>query len=135
MRRAAEIGAVVAREGLEFGVLGREVAIGGQLLALKGLKGVYEEVFLPLYGEHQASNAVCALAAVEALTGGRRPARRRAGTAGVRAGVVAGADGDRAPRIPRWSSTRRTTRRGMQAIDRGACRSRSTSPRSSAWSR
>jgi dihydrofolate synthase/folylpolyglutamate synthase len=73
MRRVADVGAVVAREGLEFGVLAREVAMGGQLLTLRGLKGVYEEVYLPLYGEHQASNAVCALAAVEALTGGDDP--------------------------------------------------------------
>ncbi|HEX4817836.1 MAG TPA: folylpolyglutamate synthase/dihydrofolate synthase family protein [Nonomuraea sp.] len=73
MRRAAEVGAVVAREGLEFGVMRREVAIGGQLLTLRGLKGVYEEVYLPLYGAHQASNAACALAAAEALTGGDDP--------------------------------------------------------------
>ncbi|MET8006892.1 bifunctional folylpolyglutamate synthase/dihydrofolate synthase [Nonomuraea glycinis] len=73
MRRAADEGAVVAREGLEFGVLSREVALGGQLLTLRGLKGVYDEIFLPLYGTHQASNAVCALAAVEALTGGDDP--------------------------------------------------------------
>ncbi|GLW13152.1 dihydrofolate synthase [Microtetraspora sp. NBRC 13810] len=73
MRRAAETGAVVAREGLEFGVLERVVALGGQLLTLRGLKGVYEEVFLPLYGAHQASNAVCALAAAEALTSGDDP--------------------------------------------------------------
>ncbi|WP_192780575.1 bifunctional folylpolyglutamate synthase/dihydrofolate synthase [Nonomuraea africana] len=73
MRRAVEVGAVVAREGLEFGVLSREVALGGQLLTLRGLKGVYEDVYLPLYGAHQASNAVCALAAVEALTGGDDP--------------------------------------------------------------
>ncbi|MBF8187804.1 bifunctional folylpolyglutamate synthase/dihydrofolate synthase [Nonomuraea sp. K274] len=73
MRRAADVGAVVAREGLEFGVLNREVAMGGQLLTLRGLKGVYDEVYLPLYGAHQASNAVCALAAVEALTGGDDP--------------------------------------------------------------
>jgi dihydrofolate synthase/folylpolyglutamate synthase len=73
MRRVADVGAVVAREGLEFGVLSREVAIGGQLLTLRGLKGVYDEIYLPLYGAHQASNAVCALAAVEALTGGDDP--------------------------------------------------------------
>lgn len=73
MRRVVETGAVVAREGLEFGVLHRELAVGGQMLRLKGLKGVYEEVFLPLYGAHQAGNAVCALAAVEALTGGDEP--------------------------------------------------------------
>ncbi|MFF4777789.1 bifunctional folylpolyglutamate synthase/dihydrofolate synthase [Microtetraspora fusca] len=73
MRRAVEVGATVAREGLEFGVLHRELAMGGQLLQLKGLKGVYEEVFLPLYGAHQASNAASALAAVETLTAGEDP--------------------------------------------------------------
>ncbi|RGA02045.1 bifunctional folylpolyglutamate synthase/dihydrofolate synthase [Microbispora triticiradicis] len=73
MRRAAEVGAVVAREGLEFGVLHRELAMGGQMLQLRGLKGVYEDVFLPLYGAHQAGNAAGALAAVEALTAGDDP--------------------------------------------------------------
>ncbi|MFI6291622.1 bifunctional folylpolyglutamate synthase/dihydrofolate synthase [Nonomuraea sp. NPDC050790] len=73
VRRAAEVGAVVAREGLEFGVLNREVAMGGQLLTLRGLKGVYPDVYLPLYGAHQAGNAVTALAAVEALTAGDDP--------------------------------------------------------------
>ncbi|MDP9866157.1 dihydrofolate synthase/folylpolyglutamate synthase [Streptosporangium brasiliense] len=73
LHRAAEVGATVAREGLEFGVLGRELAIGGQLLHLKTLKGTYEEVMLPLYGAHQAGNAACALAAVEALTVGDEP--------------------------------------------------------------
>ncbi len=70
MRRSVEVGATVAREGLEFGVLRRELAMGGQLLDLRGLKGVYEEIMLPLYGAHQASNAANALAAVEALTAG-----------------------------------------------------------------
>ncbi|MGV9330313.1 bifunctional folylpolyglutamate synthase/dihydrofolate synthase [Streptosporangium sandarakinum] len=73
MRRAAEVGATVAREGLEFGVLGRELAVGGQLLHLKSLKGTYDDILLPLYGAHQASNAACALAAVEALTAGSEP--------------------------------------------------------------
>ncbi|GAA0365900.1 folylpolyglutamate synthase/dihydrofolate synthase family protein [Microbispora corallina] len=73
MRRAAETGAVVAREGLEFGVLHRELAMGGQVLQLRGLKGVYEDVFLPLYGAHQASNAAAALAAVETMTAGEDP--------------------------------------------------------------
>ncbi|MEU4832713.1 folylpolyglutamate synthase/dihydrofolate synthase family protein [Streptosporangium sp. NPDC023615] len=73
MRQVAEVGATVAREGLEFGVLSRELAIGGQLLRLKGLKGTYDDVLLPLYGAHQAGNAACALAAAEALTGGDEP--------------------------------------------------------------
>jgi dihydrofolate synthase/folylpolyglutamate synthase len=69
LRRAAEVGATVAREGLEFGVLERRVAVGGQVLSLQGLGGRYEELFLPLHGAHQAQNAACALAAVEAFFG------------------------------------------------------------------
>ncbi|GAA4607386.1 folylpolyglutamate synthase/dihydrofolate synthase family protein [Actinoallomurus liliacearum] len=71
VRRATEVGATVAREGLEFGVLGREMAVGGQLVRLQGLHGVYDEVFLPFFGAHQAGNAACALAAVEAFARGR----------------------------------------------------------------
>ncbi len=70
MRRAVEVGAAVAREGVEFGVLSRELAVGGQQIRLQGLHGVYDEIFLPLFGEHQASNAACALAAVEAFAAG-----------------------------------------------------------------
>ena len=69
IRRAASVGASVAREGTEFGVLGRAVALGGQQLRLRGLSGEYGEIFLPLYGAHQAQNAVLALAAVEAFLG------------------------------------------------------------------
>jgi dihydrofolate synthase/folylpolyglutamate synthase len=70
LRRASEVGATVAREGLEFGVIARDVAVGGQMLSLQGLAGVYEDVFLPLHGAHQAQNAALALAAVEAFLGG-----------------------------------------------------------------
>jgi len=69
LRRSAEMDATVAREGQEFGVLRRAVAVGGQQLVLQGLGGVYDELFLPLYGAHQAQNAACALAAVEAFFG------------------------------------------------------------------
>jgi dihydrofolate synthase/folylpolyglutamate synthase len=72
LRRAVEVDATVAREGLEFGVLNRAVAVGGQLLTLQGLGGEYDEVFLPLFGAHQAHNAACALAAVEAFLGAGR---------------------------------------------------------------
>lgn len=69
LRRAVEVDAAVAREGSEFRVLRRQIAIGGQQLELQGLGGVYEDVFLPLHGEHQARNASLALAAVEAFFG------------------------------------------------------------------
>ena len=67
VRHAAEVGARVAREGLEFGVTSREVAVGGQQVAVKGLTGGYEDLFLPLFGAYQAGNAAVAIAAVEAF--------------------------------------------------------------------
>jgi folylpolyglutamate synthase/dihydropteroate synthase len=69
LERVSLVGATVAREGFEFGVLARELALGGQQLTLQGLRGTYDDVFLPLFGAHQASNAACALAAVEAFAG------------------------------------------------------------------
>jgi dihydrofolate synthase/folylpolyglutamate synthase len=69
LARCAEVEAAVAREGMEFGVLSREFAVGGQRLKLQGLGGVYDEIFLPLHGAHQATNAAVALAAVEAFFG------------------------------------------------------------------
>ncbi|MGI5215597.1 bifunctional folylpolyglutamate synthase/dihydrofolate synthase [Plantactinospora sp. CA-290183] len=69
LERCAEVGATIAREGGEFGVLRRAVAVGGQVLSLQGLGGVYDEVFIPLHGAHQAQNAAIALAAVEAFLG------------------------------------------------------------------
>jgi dihydrofolate synthase/folylpolyglutamate synthase len=79
--------AAVAREGSEFAVLNRQIAIGGQLLELQGLSGVYSEVFLPLHGEHQAHNAVVALAAVEAFFGAG--ADRQLDIDAIRAGFAA----------------------------------------------
>jgi dihydrofolate synthase / folylpolyglutamate synthase len=69
LERCAEVGATIAREGSEFGVLRRAVAVGGQVLSLQGLGGLYEEVFVPMHGAHQAQNAAVALAAVEAFLG------------------------------------------------------------------
>ncbi|WP_067602066.1 bifunctional folylpolyglutamate synthase/dihydrofolate synthase [Nocardiopsis listeri] len=68
LRHAAEVGATVAREGLEFGVTSREVAVGGQQIVVKGLTGTYDNLFLPLFGEYQAGNAAVAIAAVEAFS-------------------------------------------------------------------
>lgn len=71
LQAAAERGARVLREGVDIEVVDRQVAVGGQLLALRGTGAVYQDVFLPLYGEHQAHNALLALVAVESLlTGG-----------------------------------------------------------------
>ncbi len=69
MQRAAGVGATVLREGEDFGVADRLVALGGQQIDLQGVTGRYDEIFLPLHGAHQARNAGYALAAVEAFTG------------------------------------------------------------------
>ncbi|MBB2948145.1 dihydrofolate synthase/folylpolyglutamate synthase [Actinoplanes lutulentus] len=69
LERCADMGATLAREGSEFGVVERTQAVGGQVLTLQGLGGIYDEIFLPLFGAHQAQNAALALAAVEAFLG------------------------------------------------------------------
>ncbi|WP_319451755.1 MULTISPECIES: bifunctional tetrahydrofolate synthase/dihydrofolate synthase [unclassified Mycobacterium] len=79
--------AAVAREDSEFAVLDRQIAVGGQVLQLQGLGGVYPEIFLPLHGEHQAHNAAIALAAVEAFFGAG--ADRQLDIDAVRAGFAA----------------------------------------------
>ncbi|MGY3201680.1 bifunctional tetrahydrofolate synthase/dihydrofolate synthase [Streptomyces sp. TE5632] len=69
LKKAVEVDATVAREGLEFGVVDRQVAVGGQQVTLRGLGGEYPDLYLPLHGAHQAHNAAVALAAVEAFFG------------------------------------------------------------------
>src|SRR4029077_9745446 len=56
-------------KGAGVGVQGAEQGVAGQQLVLGGLRGTYEDVYLPLFGLHQAANAACALAAVEAFAG------------------------------------------------------------------
>lgn len=69
LERAAEVGAKVLVEGIDFGVTERAVAVGGQVLTIQGLGGTYDEIFIPLHGAHQAQNAALALAAAEAFLG------------------------------------------------------------------
>src|SRR5918995_2257486 len=69
LARCAEVGALPQREGVDFGVIDRRLAVAGQLLRLNGADGPVDEIFLPLYGAHQASNAAQALAATEAFLG------------------------------------------------------------------
>ena len=69
LKQAALVGADVAREGIEYSVISRSIAVGGQLLTIQGAKDVYADIFIPLHGKHQASNAAAALVAVEAFFG------------------------------------------------------------------
>lgn len=67
--RVVERSAIPYREGIEFSVATRAQAVGGQLISVNGLFGLYEEIFIPLYGAHQSTNAAVAIAAVEAFAG------------------------------------------------------------------
>lgn len=70
LARARELAVPFGFESLDFKLLERQVAVGGQLLEIEGQAARYDEIFLPLYGAHQAQNATLALAAVEAFLGG-----------------------------------------------------------------
>jgi len=69
-RVAAEKNATIAFEGEEFGLSDQKLAVGGQLVSVRGLAGEYTEEYLPQYGAHQGHNAALAVAAVESLIGG-----------------------------------------------------------------
>ncbi len=69
LKQAAAVGADIAREGVEYSVISRAVAVGGQLVTIQGVKEIYPDIFIPLHGKHQASNAAAALVAVEAFFG------------------------------------------------------------------
>ncbi|ALQ30609.1 dihydrofolate synthase [Arthrobacter sp. YC-RL1] len=70
LARARELEVRTAFESLDFKLLDRQIAVGGQLLSIQGQAATYDEIFLPLFGAHQAQNAAVALAAVEAFLGG-----------------------------------------------------------------
>jgi len=71
-KRAMEKGAAsVLRAGRDIKLLGAQAAVGGQLVTIEGVHATYDDMFLPLFGEHQARNAVLAVAACEAFVGER----------------------------------------------------------------
>ncbi|MEY9850433.1 dihydrofolate synthase/folylpolyglutamate synthase [Leifsonia sp. EB41] len=59
----------LAAQPQAFDVVSTQVAVGGQLVTVRGRAATYEDVFLPLYGDHQAQNAAVAIAAVETFLG------------------------------------------------------------------
>ncbi|HJE51703.1 MAG TPA: bifunctional folylpolyglutamate synthase/dihydrofolate synthase [Tessaracoccus flavescens] len=69
LERAVEVGSPIKVEGPDFGLLERQLAVGGQLLRIDTKGGPVGDVFLPLFGEHMARNAALAVAAVEAFLG------------------------------------------------------------------
>ena len=59
-----------AIEGDAFALESTTVAVGGQVITVRGRAGIYRDHFLPLFGDHQAQNATLAIAAVESFLGG-----------------------------------------------------------------
>ncbi|MEF2976607.1 bifunctional folylpolyglutamate synthase/dihydrofolate synthase [Subtercola sp. YIM 133946] len=71
LKRAAELTeSTFITQDADFQVLSTSVAVGGQVVSIKGIAGTYTDLFLPLYGDHQAQNAAVAVAAVESFLGG-----------------------------------------------------------------
>ena len=69
MHKSAQVDATPIREGIEYAVKNRALAVGGQLISIAGVYGEYNDLFLPLHGAHQAANAATAIAAVEVFAG------------------------------------------------------------------
>jgi len=69
MHKSAQVDATPIREGIEYSVKNRALAVGGQLISIAGVYGEYNDLFLPLHGAHQAANAATAIAAVEVFAG------------------------------------------------------------------
>jgi dihydrofolate synthase/folylpolyglutamate synthase len=90
---ATQMEAPTAVEGIHFGVLERLLAVGGQQLTLRGLGADYDEVFVPLFGAHQARNAAAALAAVESFFGITSPGPAAAGPGAIDIRDQGGNDG------------------------------------------
>ncbi len=71
LARCSEVGAEVLREGIEFGLIDRKPAVGGQMIRMETAEGPLGDLVLPLFGAHMARNAALAVAAAEAFLGGK----------------------------------------------------------------
>ncbi|RIK06817.1 MAG: dihydrofolate synthase [Acidobacteria bacterium] len=69
-RATARGAASVLKAGTDFEIVDRAVAHGGQVISLQTPLSHYSDLYLPLYGEHQALNASVAVAVAEAAVGG-----------------------------------------------------------------
>ena len=69
LEKVVEKSAIPYREGIEFALTKRDIAVGGQLISVRGVHDEYTDIYLPLHGAHQAANAAVAIATVEAFVG------------------------------------------------------------------
>ena len=71
LEQARSVDAIARVEGRDFEVVDRQMGVGGQMVTIRTPSAIYEDVFVPLFGQYQAHNAAAALVAVEAFMGGR----------------------------------------------------------------
>jgi dihydrofolate synthase / folylpolyglutamate synthase len=67
--RAADLGATVLLEGRDWELAARVPAVGGQQFRIGSPSTVYDELFVPMFGDHAVRNAGAAIVAVEAALG------------------------------------------------------------------
>lgn len=67
--RAADVGATVLLEERDWEVEVRVPALGGQQFRVRGVHETYDELFLPMFGEHAVRNVAAAIVAVESIIG------------------------------------------------------------------
>jgi len=66
-QRCEEQIATLLLEGRDWELADLTPAVGGQAIAIRGLQATYDDILLPIYGEHAAHSAAAAVVAVEAL--------------------------------------------------------------------
>lgn len=66
---ATQAGAELWRRGLDWDVVDRRHAVGGQQVTVRTPFGEHAELFVPLHGAHQATNVATAISSVEAFFG------------------------------------------------------------------
>lgn len=71
LEQARSVDAIARVEGRDFEVVERQMGVGGQMVTIRTPSALYEDVFVPLFGQYQAHNAAAALVAVESFMGGR----------------------------------------------------------------
>ncbi|TCD53941.1 bifunctional folylpolyglutamate synthase/dihydrofolate synthase [Alloscardovia theropitheci] len=68
VEEAQEVGAqAIVRDGVEAEITSRANAVGGQVVSFTTPQGMYDQIPVAMFGEHQAHNALAALCAAEAV--------------------------------------------------------------------
>ena len=67
--RATEVGATMLLEERDWEVEVRVPAVGGQQFRVRGVHETYDELFLPMFGEHAVRNVAAAIVGVESVVG------------------------------------------------------------------